>query len=103
MPEEQRSLIEKRLEAACFHVNKVCGNQFTCHEIADFEVITTMKFPPDVELGIAKLVDYMGDSMASSGVASYSLESMSKSFFQGEQYRSCSMYWRPYARKLRFY
>ena len=101
VPEEQRTVIMQRIASASVHVNRVCGGQFTNTAIIDGEVIQTIKFPVDVEYGITKLVEEMGST--SKGVASYSLEGMSKSFFQGAEYVAAAAYWRPYARKLRVY
>lgn len=96
VPEDQRSMIAARLSAAAAHINKECDGQFI---VPDGIGGLAVQFPPDVEYGAVLLVKAMASTP---GLASQSLAGMSKSFFEGAEYRSAAMYWKRY-RKVKFF
>lgn len=93
--EDNRASYEARLLSAIAYVDTQTSGKFTDNETH----VTT--FPPDVQVGVALLVEDMGN-YKKNGEASRTLSDMSVSFFEGAGYKSAAKYWRRHV-KARFY
>lgn len=79
---------EQRRAGAIAHINKLCGTEF----------IDGTDLPADIEMAIESLLKAVNES----NVASQRLGDMSKSFFQGQTYKSAVDYLKPY-KKARYF